>query len=178
VFAGVSRTGLVRAVGIPCAIGRYPRPFLRGRSVFPCATGRYPLAQGVCILCPRGRYSLRKGSVLWPPARQKCAASRLLATKTCVRGRYCGAPNSSITTRFAPAVGIVGLSGYAPVAAISLRPFCPPTSAPCMPPGGRNGPKLASEVGIEGLFLRQGSVFHAGVLATATHNLPANKTER
>jgi hypothetical protein len=77
-----------------------------------------------------------------------------------------------------------------------LPPFCPPTSAPCTLPGGRNGPKLASEVGIKdpflrqesvflargvgilALFLRERSVFHARVLATASRIIPANKTER
>jgi hypothetical protein len=81
----------VRGVGIPCARGRYSRPFLRERSVFPCATGRYSLARGVCILCPHGRYSLCQRSVFGRLPDKKCAASRLLATKPCVRGRYRGA---------------------------------------------------------------------------------------
>ena len=62
-FAGVSRRGLAREVGITCASGLYSAPFLRGESVIPCAKGRYPLrersvsfARKVGIPCAEGLY--------------------------------------------------------------------------------------------------------------------------
>ena len=77
-----------------------------------------------------------------------------------------------------------------------LPPFCSPRSTPCTLLGGRNGRKLASEVGIKDLFLcqgsvflarrvgildrflREGSVFYARVLPTSpTQYLPVYKTE-
>jgi hypothetical protein len=169
-------------------------PFLRGKSVFPCARGRYSLAPGVGILCPRGRYSLRKGSVLWgvctTEVRRFAASSHenmrersvlwgselLDHGQICARGRYCGAwwvrvSGSYVCRRSArqhqhlarsPTVETVTNLRQRSVS----RPF------------------LASGVGIPCArgryslpFLRGRSVFHARVLATATHNLPAEKAE-
>ena len=113
---------------------------------------------------------MRQRSVSWPPARQKCAALRLLATKTCVRGRYCGAS----TSRSRPDLregsvfwGLVSTRRSQP----SLPPFGPPTSAPCTLPGDRNGPKLAAEVGINDLSLHQGSVFSTDFCARGRYSL-------
>jgi hypothetical protein len=185
----------VRGVGIPCARGRYSLPFLRGRSVFPCARGRYSLAPGVGILCPRGLYSLRKGSVLWgvctTEVRRFAASSHenlrersvlwgselLDHGQICARGLYCGAwwvrvSGSHVCCRSArthphlarsPAVETVGkLASEVGIKDLFLR---------------EGSVFLAREVGILKRFLRRGSVFHARVLATVTHNLPANKAE-
>jgi hypothetical protein len=136
-------------------------PFLRGRSVFPCARGRYSLAPGVGILCPRGLYSLRKGSVLWgvctTEVRRFAASSHenmrersvlwgselLDHGQICARGLYCGA-------------WWVRVSG-SHVCCRSARTHPHLARSPAVETVG----KLASEVGIKDLFLREGSVFLA-----------------
>jgi hypothetical protein len=75
---------LVRGVGILarfCARGRYS---LAPRVGIPLRHGSVFFARAVGIRCARGRYYGRLPN-------KKCATSRLLATKPCVRGRYRGA---------------------------------------------------------------------------------------
>jgi hypothetical protein len=73
--------------------------------------------------------------------------------------------------------GLVGTHQSQP----SLPPFCPPTSAPCTLPGGRNGLNLrqrsvsklflARGVGILVRFLREGSVFSSVFCARGRYSL-------